>query len=334
MKMQQSLLAVVIPTYNRKLFVMEAVDSILKQKVPSGWDFVVVVVDDGSSDGTYELLSGLSALNAKLKVLVKNNGERGAARNYGAEWTIKTLRPDWLLFFDSDDILSPGALWEFASDGTKSDEWVAAYGAIQAWDGKAASVAAQRIKRSVEGDIAKLILKKPILPLGATFLKVSAYQSIGGFLEDRRMSGSEDWVFLTRLALAGRIRFIPKLMTLYRQHSGNTDPERCLISIQLALAAAVPYVTEHPTIEDPLKQLFRLEVFLKAGVLIAQNRLPAARKLIAGAVAKDRRLLADWTLWSLRLVMLKNQLRDATGFGKWVKEVRNKIANSLPSLPR
>jgi glycosyltransferase involved in cell wall biosynthesis len=94
------LVSVIIPTYNRADLVRQAVASVAAQTYR---DFEIVVVDDGGTDGTYEVLSA----NRELRVR-RHPSRRGvsAARNTG----IAAARGEWLAFLDSDDLWLPDKL--------------------------------------------------------------------------------------------------------------------------------------------------------------------------------------------------------------------------------
>ncbi|MDP1761832.1 MAG: glycosyltransferase, partial [Deltaproteobacteria bacterium] len=94
------LVSVIIPTYNRAALVQQAVASV---KAQTYRDFEIVVVDDGGTDGTFEVLSAWR----EIRVL-RHAGRRGvsAARNTG----IAAARGEWLAFLDSDDLWLPDKL--------------------------------------------------------------------------------------------------------------------------------------------------------------------------------------------------------------------------------
>jgi glycosyltransferase involved in cell wall biosynthesis len=98
--MNNKFISVVIPTYNRASFLKEAIDSVLSQTYR---DFELIVVDDGSTDGTPELLL---SYGHKIKVIKKANKGPSASRNRG----IKAAKGDWMAFLDSDDIWKPDKL--------------------------------------------------------------------------------------------------------------------------------------------------------------------------------------------------------------------------------
>jgi glycosyltransferase involved in cell wall biosynthesis len=95
-------LSVVIPTWNRARLVCEAVESVLRQE---GGDLEVIVVDDGSTDGTAEAIERRFGKSVKLLRMATRSGV-GAARNEG----VGQATGDLLAFLDSDDLWLPGKL--------------------------------------------------------------------------------------------------------------------------------------------------------------------------------------------------------------------------------
>ena len=98
-----SRVSVVIPTYQRKALVAEAIESALAQPWP---DLEVVVVDDGSTDGTVEALTARFGADPRVRVLRKENGGTASARNAGLEAATGT----YVALLDSDDLFLPGHL--------------------------------------------------------------------------------------------------------------------------------------------------------------------------------------------------------------------------------
>jgi glycosyltransferase involved in cell wall biosynthesis len=95
--------SIVIPTYNRAALVVATIEAILKQDLP---DFEIIVVDDGSKDDTEARVATIK--DPRLFYHRKENGERGAARNFGA----RISRGTYINFFDSDDLVYPNHLAE------------------------------------------------------------------------------------------------------------------------------------------------------------------------------------------------------------------------------
>jgi len=98
--------SIVIPCYNREKFLTRSITSVLSQKFPI-WK--LIVVDDGSTDKTREVVSGFK--DPRISYLYQENAERSAARNKG----IGLAKAEWLCFLDSDDVLLPEHLDVLAS---------------------------------------------------------------------------------------------------------------------------------------------------------------------------------------------------------------------------
>jgi glycosyltransferase involved in cell wall biosynthesis len=95
--------SVVIPTYNRRDLLRLALESVWSQTFAS---FEIIVVDDGSTDKTWD---DLQALGSRVRALRQQNAGPGAARNLGAA----NAKGRYLVFHDSDDVLTPWALETF-----------------------------------------------------------------------------------------------------------------------------------------------------------------------------------------------------------------------------
>lgn len=91
------LVSIIIPTYNYAKFVGFAIDSALAQTHPN---LEVIVIDDGSTDNTAEILT---AYQQRIRVIHKQNAGLSAARNTG----MSEARGEWVVFLDADDILYP-----------------------------------------------------------------------------------------------------------------------------------------------------------------------------------------------------------------------------------
>jgi glycosyltransferase involved in cell wall biosynthesis len=92
----QPFFTIVIPVYNREDILHKTIESITAQTCP---DYEVIIVDDGSTDKSYEVAKRYAS--EKIKIFTKENGERGAARNFGAN----KAAGRYVNFFDSDDLM-------------------------------------------------------------------------------------------------------------------------------------------------------------------------------------------------------------------------------------
>lgn len=93
-------LSFIIPVYNAELYINKCVDSIVSQNFTS---FEIILVDDGSTDGSGALCDEISERNKCVRTFHKENGGVSSARNYGLEHAIG----EWIWFVDADDYILP-----------------------------------------------------------------------------------------------------------------------------------------------------------------------------------------------------------------------------------
>ena len=100
MEREQELISVIIPVYNIKEYLERCVDSVLAQT----WGRLeILLVDDGSTDGTEKLVDELRKKDSRIRVFHKPNGGSSSARNLG----ISEAKGKYLGFVDSDDFIEP-----------------------------------------------------------------------------------------------------------------------------------------------------------------------------------------------------------------------------------
>ncbi|MBW8015235.1 MAG: glycosyltransferase family 2 protein [Planctomycetes bacterium] len=104
-------ISAVMPAYNAEKYIARAIDSVLKQRRQPD---EIIVIDDGSTDGTAEIVNGYGD---KVRYVYQENGGESAARNTG----IKEASCDWIAFLDSDDEWLEGNL-EMLEDVILSNE--------------------------------------------------------------------------------------------------------------------------------------------------------------------------------------------------------------------
>ena len=104
-KQNVGLVSVIIPVYNTKSFLRKCLDSVLEQSY-SNLD--VIVVDDGSTDGSHEILRQYASKDARIRVITQRNSGQSAARNTALD----ALLPEtvFVTFLDSDDSLPSNAI--------------------------------------------------------------------------------------------------------------------------------------------------------------------------------------------------------------------------------
>jgi len=230
--------SVIITTYNRWNFVQQAIDSVLAQTYPN---YELIVIDDGSTDGTKELLP--SKYKGKLKYVWHENQERSKARNLG----ISLSKGKYLAFLDSDDKWHPDKLIEQVEyiEKRREKEPSIALVCSSVWlidsEGKL-------ITNKIAGRKTNLEKLKPfdfligsrIYAPPSNALYVREYvEKVGGF--DKDLPPIEDRGLLIKLREKYKFVYLDKPLIYYRVHKENT-----------------PGLSTHEKIEDRLSVLLKL----------------------------------------------------------------------------
>ena len=212
--------SVVIPAYNRQRFACEAVASVLAQTFQ---DLEVIVVDDGSTDGTADALARAFGDRIHVERLPRNQG-RSTARNVG--WEI--ARGEFVAFLDSDDLWLPGKLARqmpaFArSSVVMSHTWVGKIDSEGKPLPKDSDILHREFARATSrgydyGGITETWCR---MYTSAVVLRRGILHAIGGgFHPD--LWNFEDWDVLWRAARAGEVATVPETLVLHRTHPDNT----------------------------------------------------------------------------------------------------------------
>lgn len=99
-----AVISVIVPAYNTEKLLPRCLDSILAQTCT---DFDVVLVDDGSKDGSGAICDAYGAKDSRVHVIHQKNSGVGVARNTGLDWAMENSDSQWITFVDSDDWTHP-----------------------------------------------------------------------------------------------------------------------------------------------------------------------------------------------------------------------------------
>ncbi|HLA96664.1 MAG TPA: glycosyltransferase [Pyrinomonadaceae bacterium] len=205
------LVSVIIPNYNYASYLREAIDSVLAQTYQ---DVEIIVVDDGSSDNSKEILD--SYANRITTIFQKNQGV-SAARNNG----VASSSGEFVAFLDADDFWLPMKLEKqmlrFESDPTIGF----VHSSMTLINSEGTVVGSET--DGMEGYVADALLKfETGVICGAASTGVvrrSIFRQLGGF--DTRLSTAADWDFCYRVATKSNIAFVADELVAYRVHGSN-----------------------------------------------------------------------------------------------------------------
>lgn len=138
--MTRPFISIILPCYNSEKTLNRCIDSILSQTFQ---DFELVAVNDGSTDGSLEILRNYSGLDNRIRIIDKRNGGVSSARNAALD----EARGEWIAFCDSDDYVEPEWLENFISISSGVD--LALQGIIYECSGPKTSL---HLLQSIYGD--------------------------------------------------------------------------------------------------------------------------------------------------------------------------------------
>ena len=205
--------SIVMPAYNEEKNIEEAIKSILNQ---SYYNIEIIVVDDGSTDNTWEILKNLSNEDQRLKVFSPGKLGKNGATNYAKE----RVCGEWFSFFGADDIMEPGILekWnKIACKHNPEEEEVVISSRIRMFsDGN-------RYKKFDGIEIPKN--KNDVCRSGAAFLASKKVMN-NLFPLPLDFPNEDGWMMLYFKYLVDEFIACPEICINYRIHTGNSLDKR------------------------------------------------------------------------------------------------------------
>jgi GT2 family glycosyltransferase len=224
-------ISVIIPTYDHAAFLPQAVESVLAQTRRAD---ELIVVDDGSTDGTGEMVA---RRYPAVRLLTQPNRGLSAARNRG----LQAARGDLVVFLDADDWLTPDALAAKSSvlerDATLG--WV--YSDLFLTD--EAGAVTRRVSeawrypgRRLEGWIFEELLLGNFFPVHAVMARRHTVLEAGGF--DERLPNHEDYDLWLRLSRRAPVAYVDRPLGYYRLKAARMSADRHAMAVTALSIAA------------------------------------------------------------------------------------------------
>lgn len=213
------LISVVIPVYNRGLQVLPTVESVLSQSLASASAsrLEIIVVDDGSSDETFDILKQHYGRNELISLVHQSNAGVAVARNRG----LQEARGEYIAFLDHDDIWLPQKLEQQLQAFQERPKVGVVYCHWRDFTGESATDAVNYqtlVRKTPIGNVYRQLLQwNFIVSMSVPLIRASLLQEIGGF--DPAVAPNDDWDLWLRLARKTTFECVPKVLVLYRRHA-------------------------------------------------------------------------------------------------------------------
>lgn len=210
--------SVIIPSFNCELYIAETIASVLNQ---THKDIEVIVVDDGSTDRTREIVA---SFGTSVRLIAQQNAGRCAARNHG----IREASGEFICLLDHDDYWYPEKLSAQLAAFEKYPEAGGVYSGYIVWNADAngrfpspesfvRSPPPDEVDQELSGWIYHHFLIDIYMLTSASMFRAEVFEKCGNFIE--ALSYSEDWELWFRISREYQLISLPRPMTLYRQHA-------------------------------------------------------------------------------------------------------------------
>lgn len=194
--------SIIIPTYNRKNFLKIAINSALSQTFT---DFELLVIDDGSTDKTKDLVKSLK--DKRIRYIHQKHSGVSSARNKG----IAASRAEWICFLDSDDRFCINKL-EITYNHIKKYPEYSIFHTQEAWYRNGKLLSEKKYQKKPTGFVFKDVVKLCCVSPSTVVIKKSVFKKCGYF--DENLPACEDYDFWLRISLKFPIFLIPECLTI------------------------------------------------------------------------------------------------------------------------
>jgi len=277
--------SVIIPTYNYVKYIEKAIDSVLAQTCK---DFEIIVVDDGSTDNTREIIE--NQYKDKVKYFYQENKGAPVARNFG----LRKAEGVFVVFLDADDWLMPEALLSRLEYLKKHSNCGWVYGACYYYDEYGREVTerfhlypfAYRNRR--EGNILGHMLLGELIHTPTVMINRDLLLDVGGF--DITLPCLQDYELWLRVAVRSPVGFLDECNVVVVTHAGSisrsrTDGYRTRLKIMRQAEIMYPEVVRK--LGYKWQRKFAKVIAERGRHMTIEGDVSGGRKLLLEAIKKD-----------------------------------------------
>jgi glycosyltransferase involved in cell wall biosynthesis len=204
--------SVITPAFNAEKFIGQAIESVRSQGYD---DWEMIVIDDGSTDGTCNIVQQFEAIDPRIRLIRKNHGGVSQARNTG----VSEAKFEWIALLDADDVFCDGKMKTQLQAAEEQPD-------VVLWGTYAYNIGerGERYDVNEEGPPNRTAFEKMrqnaeviSIKKSSALFRASLFRQLGGF--DSQYDSAEDTELWNRMADFGPVIAIPEPLILYRFHS-------------------------------------------------------------------------------------------------------------------
>lgn len=236
-------ISVIMPCFNAVDFVSESIESILNQTFT---DFELILIDDGSTDASLNIIKQYARTDSRILVIEQENTGQSEARNRG----ILASRGEWIAILDSDDLALPTRLEQQLAYLDKNPDFVMIGSDFIEIDGFGHTIKCHHYPGTHSVLMKRLQRIMAFPPHSSLMYRTEVVKRIGGF--NNRYVRSEDWDLWLRLAEQGRVTCLNRPLVKVRKHANNiSDHEGGRTQALYGLAASICHFLRCKGAVDP-----------------------------------------------------------------------------------
>ncbi len=271
------MVSVIIPTYNRENLISETIQSVLDQTFSN---FELIIIDDGSTDGTKEVVNSFS--DDRIRYIYQSNCGRSYARNHA----LNIACGRYITFLDSDDLYLPDKLQLQVVFLDMHPKFGMVYTSAYCMN-EAGTLLSDSYKATVSGQIYKdIAFYVPVtITLPTVMVRREVFDKVGGF--DVKMDRFEDTDMWRRISREFLVGAIPHFTCKLRTHSGNALAGQDPVNI---FAAVMFYIEKVFSEDDSMSLCVRLKgasdlcFFYARALLTLPCAVAVGRKLLIKSI--------------------------------------------------
>lgn len=194
--------------YNAEQYIELAIESVLQQSFS---DLELVIVNDGSTDQTLDVINKFAIQDNRIKVLSQENQGQTVAKNEG----IRASSGDFIGFCDADDIWTKDKLRKQLNVFEQDLKVGVVYTDTASIDASGQFIKVRKAESKPEGKITEKLLMDNFIPFGTALVRSEVLESVGGFNTKYRMG--IDWDLWLRVSLSWEFAYLQEQLYLYRE---------------------------------------------------------------------------------------------------------------------
>lgn len=263
-----------IPAYNAERFLAATIESVRAQAVP---DWELVVVNDGSQDGTLAIAQRFAIQDSRIRVIDKPN--EGVAVTRTCAFEAMSPAVPYVIFLDADDLWEPDTLTLLIKALENDPDVAAAHGdacfidsqdrplnpgALEAWCRAPRCAVTKRLEPVPEcrTSFAVLAYRCCIASSGAVLMRREALSAVGEW--DPKAVPCEDWDLWIRLSARSSFAYVDRVVLNYRRHQSNVSSSRHRMS-------SADYYVRRKFLADPIYSRAQKETMRRGFRLLKQQ---------------------------------------------------------------